>query len=194
VISRKAVSPERVACTTRDLLDWAERVRRGAFPCERAARQARDELLRLSCEERTAQNWTVKRWLQYWIAGRTRIRPTTTANYTHDIQRFLIPTIGSLTLARLSTRQLTAAFAEIGKATNRYGHRHTVCTLQHLHRTLRAALNAAVRDGAIATNPLSGWNYRPANAHTPRSGRRRAWPRGRPPASTPSSRSGPRNN
>ncbi|WP_233624581.1 tyrosine-type recombinase/integrase [Actinoplanes sp. ATCC 53533] len=144
------------ACTTRDLLGRAERVRRGGFPSEGAAGKARDELLQLSCEERTGQNWTVKRWLQHWIAGRTRLRPTTTANYTHDIQRFLIPIIGGLTLTELSTRQLTAAFAEIGRATNRYGLRHTVCTLQHLHRTLRAALNAAVRDGVIATNPATG--------------------------------------
>ena len=143
-------------CSIRDLLGRAERVRRGGFPSEQAARGARDELLQLSAEERTAQNWTVKRWLQYWIASRTRIRPTTTANYTNDIRRFLIPVIGNLTLAELTTRQLTAAFAEIGRATNRYGHRHTVCTLQHLHRTLRAALNAAVRDGIIPTNPAAG--------------------------------------
>jgi hypothetical protein len=141
------------ACSIRDLLGRAERVRRGGFPSERAARAARDELMQLSCEERTGQNWTVKRWLQYWIAGRTRIRPTTTANYTNDIRRFLIPVIGGLTLAELTTRQLTAAFAEIGRATNRYGQRHTVCTLQHLHRTLRAALNAAVRDGVLVINP-----------------------------------------
>lgn len=144
------------ACSARDLLGRAERVRRGGFPCEQAAREARDELLQLSAEERTAQNWTVKRWLQYWLSGRTRIRPTTRAHYTNDIQRFLIPSIGSLTLAQLSTRQLTAAFAEIGRATNRYGLRNSVCTLQHVHTTLRAALSAAVREGVIVTNPAAG--------------------------------------
>ncbi|WP_430791317.1 tyrosine-type recombinase/integrase [Actinoplanes sp. G11-F43] len=132
-----------------------ERVRRGGFVTEEAARQARDELLEMSREERTGQSWTVTRWLRYWLSTRTRIRPTTRAHYTHDIDRFLIPSIGALPLGQLSSRQLTVAFAEIGKATNRHGAPNTVCTLQHVHTTLRAALNAAVREGLITGNPAT---------------------------------------
>ncbi|GAA2845431.1 site-specific integrase [Actinoplanes cyaneus] len=143
------------ACSTHDLLGNVERIRRGGYPSEEAAQQARDALLAISLEERTGQNWTVTRWLRYWLTTRTRIRPTTRAHYTHDIDRFLIPTIGHLTLAELNPRQLTAAFAAIGKSTNRHGRPNTVCTLQHVHTTLRAALNAALRDGVILANPAT---------------------------------------
>ncbi|MCM4083044.1 tyrosine-type recombinase/integrase [Paractinoplanes hotanensis] len=143
------------ACSTRDLLGRSHRVRRGGYLSEDAARRARDDLLALSSEERTGQNWTVTRWLRYWLTTRTRIRPTTRAHYTHDIDQFLIPAIGHLTLAELSSRQLTAAFATIGKATNRYGQPTTICTLQHVHTTLRAALNAALREGVITGNPAT---------------------------------------
>ncbi len=143
------------ACSTRNLLGQTERIRRGGFATSDAAAHARDELLKLSREERTGQNWTVTRWLRYWLSTRTRIRPTTKAHYAHDIDRFLIPTIGALTLAELSTRQLTAAFAEIGRANNRYGRPHTMCTLHHAHTTLRAALNAAVREGLLTSNPAA---------------------------------------
>ncbi|NMO54533.1 site-specific integrase [Actinoplanes sp. TBRC 11911] len=143
------------ACSTSDLLGRTARVRRGGFTSEQAARQARDELLEMSREESTGRNWTVTRWLRYWLSTRTRIRPTTKAHYTHDIERFLIPRIGALTLTELNARQLTAAFAEISNTTNRYGLPHTVCTLQHVHTTLRAALNAAVREGVIAANPAT---------------------------------------
>lgn len=142
-------------CSTRDVLGRVDRVRRGGFASEQDARQARDTLLEMSREECTGQNWTVARWLRYWLSTRTRIRATTRAHYGHDIERFLIPHIGAMTLAQLNARQLTAAFAEIGKITNRHGVPHSACTLHHVRTTLRAALNAAVREGVITSNPAA---------------------------------------
>ena len=74
-------------------------------------------------------------------------------HYTRDVEHFLIPHIGQLTLGGLTSRQLNAAFAQIGSTRNRFGQPHTACTLRHVHTTLRAALTAAVREGLIGDNP-----------------------------------------
>lgn len=140
-------------CSMRDLLGRAERVRRGGYPSEAAARRARDELLALSREEQAGRSWTVSRWLRYWLSTRTRIRPTTKMHYSRDIEHFLIPHIGQLILGDLNSRQLNAAFAELAVTRNRSGQPQTACTLQHVHTTLRAALTGAVRDGLIKDNP-----------------------------------------
>ncbi|GIJ10579.1 tyrosine-type recombinase/integrase [Micromonospora andamanensis] len=74
-------------------------------------------------------------------------------HYTHDVERFLIPHVGHLILGDLTSRQLNAAFAQIAATRNRSGQPQTPCTLRHVHTTLRAALNAAIREGLIVDNP-----------------------------------------
>ncbi|MBO4207560.1 site-specific integrase, partial [Micromonospora echinofusca] len=140
-------------CSTRNLLGQAERIRRGGYPSQAAARRARDELLPLSREEQAGRSWTVTRWLRYWLSTKTRIRPTTRMHYTHHVEQFLIPHIGQLILGELTSRQLNAAFAAIATTRNRAGQLQSACTLQHVHTTLRAALTGAVREGLIRDNP-----------------------------------------
>src|SRR5207244_3016214 len=53
----------------------------------------------------------------------------------------------------LTSRTLNAAFTEIGKTHNRFGRPHSACTPAHVRATLRAALNAAVREGLISDSP-----------------------------------------
>ncbi|MDG4778159.1 tyrosine-type recombinase/integrase [Micromonospora sp. WMMD961] len=140
-------------CSTRNLIGQAERIRRGGFSSQAAARRARDELLALSREGQAGRSWTVTRWLRYWLSTRTRIRPTTRMHYTRDIEQFLIPHLGQLILGDVTSRQLNAAFAAIAATRTRAGQLRSACTLQHLHTTLRAALTGAVREGLIRDNP-----------------------------------------
>ena len=70
-----------------------------------------------------------------------------------DVERFLIPYFGPMRLSELTSRRLNAIFAEIGKASNRFGRPTSACTLQHIRTTLRAALNVAIREDLIADNP-----------------------------------------
>ncbi|GAA0902450.1 hypothetical protein GCM10009558_000450 [Virgisporangium aurantiacum] len=93
------------------------------------------------------------RWLRQWLNGRVAIRPTTRLSHAGYIEQFLIPHIGRLTLKEVTVPRLSEMFARIGRQTNRAGRPHTPSTLAHIRTTLRAALNAAVRDGLITDNP-----------------------------------------
>jgi hypothetical protein len=136
-----------------NLLGRPERVRRGGFASQPAARRARDAWLASTEADRTAQGWTVERWLRYWLSTRTRLRPTTLLHYTRDVEQALIPRLGQLRLADLDARVLRATFAEIARTTNRRGRPQSPSALQHLRTTLRAALNFAVREGLLECNP-----------------------------------------
>ncbi|MEV0131730.1 tyrosine-type recombinase/integrase [Dactylosporangium sp. NPDC050688] len=139
--------------SARNLLGRSERVRRGGYPSQAAARRARDEWLAATGEERTARSWTVERWLRYWLSTRTHLRPTSMLHYTRDVEQVLIPRLGTLRLADLDGPLLRARFAEIAKTTNRKGQPQSPSAMQHLRTTLCAALNHAVREGMIEANP-----------------------------------------
>src|SRR2546421_3295423 len=126
---------------------------RGGYPSQAAARQARNEWLAQSDEARTGRAWTVERWLRYWLSTRVSIRPTTRLSHAGYIEQFLIPHLGGVRLADLTARRLALAFTRIGTGRNRFGQLHTACTLHHVRTTLRAAPNAAIREGLIADNP-----------------------------------------
>ncbi|OLB80081.1 MAG: hypothetical protein AUI14_08120 [Actinobacteria bacterium 13_2_20CM_2_71_6] len=93
------------ACSAPNVFGRAERVRRGGYPSRSAAVRARDEWLSQSDEARTGRAWTVARWLRYWLSTRVSIRPTTRLSHAGYIEQFLIPQLGNVRLADLSTRQ-----------------------------------------------------------------------------------------
>jgi len=128
-------------------------VRQGGYPTRATARHARDEALGHSREDQTSQAWTLERWLRYWLSTRIGIRPTTRLSHMHHIERFLIPHLGTIRLAELTARGLTAFFTAVGQETNRFGQPHTPTTLAHIRTTPRAALNSATRAGLIPDNP-----------------------------------------
>jgi hypothetical protein len=111
-------------CSTTDFLGRSERVRRGGFSSQVAAREARDACLDASAADRTAEGWTVERWLRYWLDSRLRIRPTTRLHYTRDLELALIPHLGKYRLADLDGPLLRAVFTKIAKIPNRKGSRN----------------------------------------------------------------------
>jgi integrase len=137
-----------------DHLGRIHRARRGGYPNQASARQARDEWLAQSGGACTAQSWTLAAWLAYWLSTRTRIRPTTRAHYTRDVERFLAPHLGQTILADLDLRRLRAGFTAIAATRNGRGQPQSAACLQHLRTTLRAALNLAVREGVLDENPV----------------------------------------
>jgi integrase len=163
-----------------NLLGRCERVRRGGFQSQAAARRARNEWLAATGADRTARSWTVERWLRYWLSTRTNLRPTTRLHYSRDAERVLIPHLGRLCLADLDARRLRAVFAEIAQTLNSKGRPQSASAMAHLRTTLRAALNLAVREGVLETNParhIEVAGYRKPHAQVWTDGRVQEWQR-----------------
>jgi hypothetical protein len=139
-------------CYVRDLYGRAAQVRRGGYTSQAAARAARAATLAESAEQFAGRTWTVSRWLRYWLSTRRSIRPTTLHSYTVHVESYLIPMIGSLRLAELTSRHLTAMFADLAAASPTARPR-SAATLQRIRATLRAAYNAAIRDRLVGDNP-----------------------------------------
>ena len=135
------------------MLVGTERVRGGGFPCRQAAETARDELLARSAADATAETWTVGRWLTWWLSTRRSLRPTTLRSYADHVQRHLIPYLGGIRLADLTGRDVAEMFAALSQAPARHGRPLTPASLHRIRATLRAALNAAIREGLLRDNP-----------------------------------------
>jgi hypothetical protein len=53
----------------------------------------------------------VARWLRYWLTqAAPHLRPSTLHSYPDHIDRYLIPSLGRITLADLTGRRLQACF------------------------------------------------------------------------------------
>ena len=140
-------------CSVPTVLAGPERVRRGGFPSRPAAEAACDELVARSAEDATAETWTVGRWLVWWLSTRTSLRPTTLRSYTEHVQRHLMPYLGRIRLAELTGRDVAALFAALAEVPARHGGPLTPASLHRIRATLRAALNAAIREGLLRDNP-----------------------------------------
>jgi hypothetical protein len=96
--------------------------------------------------DRTANGWTVQRWLPHWLDTRSRIRPTTRFHYTSDVEIILIPYLGRYRLADLGARLLRAVFDQIARTTNTKG----------LPSPRRRCGTCAPRCGQRSTSPCEG--------------------------------------
>jgi integrase len=132
------------------------RYRRGGFATRDAAAAARQAILDGPADEAAAGAWTVARWLRYWLAqAEPHLRPSTAHGYRDHIDRYLIPSIGRITLADLTGKRLHACFNLLSRQRTRNGTPVAASTVDRVRATLRSALNAAVREGLIAANPLA---------------------------------------
>lgn len=97
------------------------------------------------------QRWIVANWLIYWIeniAIPPHISENTHAGYRVDVEKHLIPGIGAHRLERLSAEHAEKLYAKMQHGGLSAG------TAHHVHRTLRNALNEAVRRDYLARNPI----------------------------------------
>lgn len=93
--------------------------------------------------------WTVTQWLTHWVENiaAPTVRPNTADGYRFAVYKHLIPGIGAHRLDRLEPEHLEKLYArmiEVGKAAG---------TAHQAHRTVRTALNEAVRRSHIIRNP-----------------------------------------
>lgn len=115
---------------------------------------------------------TVGQWLEVWLRGKQRLRPGTAASYASHIRLYLTPAIGHLRLDKFQTAHVMAVFEAIdelnetilaARASGDPALRAKVkgrrlvnaATRQRIRATLRAALNAAIRQRLIDINPAA---------------------------------------
>jgi integrase len=112
------------------------------------------ELEKLRDEARmpkAGERWTVSKWLTHWIdniAVPPNVSENTHAGYRVDVEKHLIPGIGAHWLDRLEPEHAEKLYAKMQRNGLAAG------TAHHVHRTLRNALNEAVRRRHLGLNPV----------------------------------------
>lgn len=107
---------------------------------------------------RAGERWTVETWLTHWIENIAI--PPAVSQYTHsgyrtDVHRHLIPGIGAHRVERLRPEHLEQLYAKLLRADGETGGLNPG-GVHHVHRTIRAALNVALRRGLfVGTNPAT---------------------------------------
>lgn len=99
---------------------------------------------------KSGKRWTVAAWLTHWvenIAGPS-VRRNTLAGYRVAVNTHLIPGLGQHRLERLLPDHLERFYTKMVEQGSAPG------TAHQAHRTIRAALNEAVRRGHLGRNPV----------------------------------------
>jgi len=97
------------------------------------------------------RTWTVEKWLRHWldnIAG-PFLRDNTVAGYEVAVRVHLIPGVGRHRLDKLEPEHLERLYVRM--MTNG----SAAATAHQAHRTIRTALNEALRRGYITRNPAT---------------------------------------
>jgi integrase len=129
-------------------------VRLGGYPTRPDAEAMLARLQAPSGPRRaTAVSCTTGRWLASWLAARQTLGPSARRSYQQHLNDYLIPGIGSIPLALLTPADVRAMFAAISRRRTQAGTLLSAATMVRIRCTLRAALNAAIREGLITANP-----------------------------------------
>ena len=110
-------------------------------------------------------------WLEYWYEthSKPKIRPTTQLGYESRIRLHIVPEIGNIPLNKLTQNDLQQFYARLKKngrktLTERFGEGLSDRMVRMCHATCRTALEKAVQEGLIRTNPAIGCKLPPKKA------------------------------
>lgn len=111
------------------------------------------------------------KWMDHWyqIYKKNTLRDTTQATYENAIYKHIIPGIGDLSLNKITQSDLQSFYAHIKTGgrmirTNLYGDGLSDRMVRMCHAHCRSALERAVQDGLIRTNPAIGCKLPPKKA------------------------------
>ncbi len=104
---------------------------------------------------RPGENWTVEQWLTHWLEDLTApyVKVNTLAGYRVAVNHHLIPGIGKHRLTALRPEHLERLYVRLLATTTNRGTLTRPATALQVHRTVRTALNEAVRRGYVSKNP-----------------------------------------
>lgn len=127
------------------------------FSTEKEAKAARDDA-RVAArrgEYVDRSPVTVKEFLADWLeAHAVEVKPKTLHGYRHDVERYVVPHLGDVTLQSLQPARLTRFYRDLLEKGGQDGRPLSARSVDRVHRTLRKALNDAVHvERLLTTNP-----------------------------------------
>ena len=130
--------------------------------------------LRENCTEQPTEklrtDMTFDEWIDFWYQNysKPKLRPTTQMGYENAIYKHIIPVLGKIPLPELSTNDIQQFYAKLKKEgrlirTELYGEGVSDRTVWSCHTRIRTALDRAVQNGLIRTNPAADCKLPPQN-------------------------------
>jgi integrase len=100
---------------------------------------------------KAGSSWTVEKWLTHWVENIAApfVRDNTIAGYRVAVNVHLIPGLGKHRLERLQPEHLERFYVRMMQNGS------APATAHQAHRTVRTALNEAVRRGHLSRNPAT---------------------------------------
>lgn len=100
---------------------------------------------------KAGHSWTVEKWLTHWVENIAPhgIRPTTLDGYRFAVVKHLIPGVGAHRLDKLQPEHLEKLYSRMVASGSSPG------TAHQAHRTVRTALNEAIRRSHLHRNPAA---------------------------------------
>ncbi|MFD3413425.1 tyrosine-type recombinase/integrase [Streptomyces cyaneofuscatus] len=100
---------------------------------------------------KAGQNWTLETWLTHWVENiaAPNVSENTIDGYRVAVNHHLIPGLGAHRLEKLEPEHLERFYKKMQEAGSAAG------TAHQTHRTIRTALNEAVRRGHLTRNPAT---------------------------------------
>ncbi|MCO8274773.1 site-specific integrase [Actinoplanes sp. TRM 88003] len=97
---------------------------------------------------KVGQRWTVATWLTHWVENiaAPSVRETTMVGYRAAVYKHLIPGVGAHRLEKLEPEHLETLYTAMIRRGSAPG------TAHQTHRTMKTALNVAVRRGHLTRN------------------------------------------
>ena len=118
--------------------------------------------------EKIRPGMTFGEWLDFWYQNysKPRIRPTTQACYEGKIYGHIIPELGKIPLDQLAQKDLQQFYTRLKKSgrlirTQQFGQGLSDAMVRGCHAICRAALEKAVQEGLLRSNPAVGCKLPP---------------------------------
>ena len=130
--------------------------------CKEKLQKAMEELEKIDITKR--RDYTVGEWVQIWYENYAKpsVRASTAAYYKNYIDQHIVPRIGDIKLAALTTLQIqkfyneTKAHGRVQRYENMNDLSLSNKTIRGLHTMLRQCLEQAVTERLIPYNPANG--------------------------------------
>jgi integrase len=145
------------------------RITRGGFTNLEEAQAALTEALKKKAQNQRFQGTvpTIGAYAEQWVEG-LRLENSTIQGYRKVIRNHLTPALGGIRVDKLTATRIAAHYRELEKSGRRdkrgFGKPLSANSVNKVHVTLGAILEAALDDGLIATNPAK--KRRTVNAPT----------------------------